>query len=111
VDLEVDIADVTLDFEALLRHLEPCGMGNPSPMLVTRGVRLSAPPKIVGDGGLKLCIDTVTRDPLEAIGWSMGPRIGEVDVSKTYDVVYRLERDEFRGKVRLQARLSDFRAA
>ncbi len=111
VDLEVDIADVTLEFEGLLRHLEPCGMGNPSPMLVTRGVRLSAPPKIVGDGGLKLCIDTVAREPLEAIGWSMGARIGEADTTRTYDIAYRLERDEFRGKVRLQARLADFRVA
>jgi single-stranded-DNA-specific exonuclease len=120
VDLEVDIADVTLEFEALLRHLEPCGMGNPSPMLVTRCVRLTAPPKIIGDGGLKLCIDTnpaeppagfKLREPLEAIAWSMGSRIGEVDTTKTYDIAYRLERDEFRGKVRLQARLADFRVA
>ncbi|MEP6999650.1 MAG: single-stranded-DNA-specific exonuclease RecJ [bacterium] len=110
VDMEVDIADVTLEFEALLRHLEPCGMGNPSPMLVTRGVRLASPPRTVGDGGLKLMIDTATRDPIEAIGWSMGPRIGELEMSRPFDIAYRLERDEFRGKVRLQARLADFRA-
>jgi single-stranded-DNA-specific exonuclease len=109
VDMEVDIADVTLEFEALLRHLEPCGMGNPSPMLVTRGVRLASPPRTVGDGGLKLMIDTGTRDPIEAIGWTMGARIGELDVSRPFDIAYRLERDEFRGKVRLQARLADFR--
>ncbi|MEO8623285.1 MAG: single-stranded-DNA-specific exonuclease RecJ, partial [bacterium] len=109
VDMEVDIADVTLEFEALLRHLEPCGMGNPSPMLVTRGVRLASPPRTVGDGGLKLMIDTVTRDPIEAIGWSMGSRIGELEMSRPFDIAYRLERDEFRGKVRLQARLADFR--
>ena len=109
VDMEVDIDHVTLEFEALLRHLEPCGMGNPSPMLVTRGVRLSSPPRIVGDGGLKLMLDAPGRDPIEAIGWSMGARIGELDTSRPFDIAYRLERDEFRGKVRLQARLSDFR--
>ncbi len=109
VDMEVAIDDVTLEFEALLRHLEPCGMGNPSPMLVTRGVRLAAPPRTVGDGGLKLMLQAGSRDPIEAIGWSLGGRIGELDVSRTFDVAYRLERDEFRGKVRLQARLSDFR--
>ena len=41
----------------------------------------------------------------------MGSRIGEVDTTKTYDIAYRIERDEFRGKVRLQARLADFRVA
>ena len=109
VDMEVAIEDVTLDFEALLRHLEPCGMGNPSPMLVTRGVRLASPPRTVGDGGLKLMLDAPARDPIEAIGWSLGARMGELDMTRTFDIAYRLKRDEFRGKVRLQARLSDFR--
>ena len=109
VDMEVAIDDVTLEFEAMLRHLEPCGMGNPSPMLVTRGVRLASPPRTVGDGGLKLMLAAPARDPIEAIGWSLGARIGELDMTRTFDIAYRLERDEFRGKVRLQARLSDFR--
>jgi single-stranded-DNA-specific exonuclease len=110
VDMEVDLADLTPGFEALLRHLEPCGAGNPAPMLVTRGVRLAAPPKVVGKGGLKLRIETETGEPLEAIGWTLGGRIRELDQSRPFDIAYRLERDEYQGVSRLQARLSDFRA-
>jgi single-stranded-DNA-specific exonuclease len=109
VDMEVALADITPGFEALLRHLEPCGMGNPSPTLLTRGVRLAAPPRSVGQGGLKLRIDTETGDPLEAIGWSLGHRIGEIDMHRPLDIVYRLERDEYQGVSRLQAKLSDLR--
>ena len=109
VDMEVALADITPEFEALLRHLEPCGMGNPSPMLVTRGVQLAAPPRRVGDGGLKLLIESTTGEPIEAIGWTLGGRIGELATTRAFDIAYRLERDEFRGKSRLQARLSDFR--
>ena len=109
VDMEVALADITTEFEALLRHLEPCGMGNPSPMLVTRGVRLAKPPRRVGESGLKLLIESATRDPIEAIGWSLGARIAELDVARPFDIAYRLERDEYRGVSRLQARLSDFR--
>ncbi|MDB4882598.1 MAG: hypothetical protein JWL95_1364 [Gemmatimonadetes bacterium] len=109
VDMEVALSDLTPGFEALLRHLEPCGMGNPSPMLVTRGVRLAAPPKIVGQGGLKLRLST-DDGPLDAIGWSLGARIREIDVDRPIDIAYRLERDEYQGVSRLQARLSDFRA-
>jgi single-stranded-DNA-specific exonuclease len=108
VDMEVSLADLTPGFESLLRHLEPCGVGNPSPMLVTRGVRLAAPPKLVGQGGLKLRIHTV-HEPLDAIGWSLGARIGEIDLNRPLDIVYRLERDEYQGVSRLQARLADFR--
>ena len=111
VDMEVALSDITPGFEALLRHLEPCGMGNPAPMLVTRGVRLAVPPRVVGETGLKLRIGTDGPDSLEAIGWSLGARIGELDVARPIDIAYRLERDEYQGKSRLQARLADFRSA
>jgi single-stranded-DNA-specific exonuclease len=111
VDMEVALADVTPEFEKLLHHLEPCGMGNPAPMLMTRGVRLSVAPRVVGTDGLKLRIDTGNGQSLEAIGWSLGPRIGELDVERPIDIAYRLERDEYQGVSRLQARLADFRSA
>ena len=111
VDMEVALADVTPEFETLLRHLEPCGMGNPAPVMLTRGVRLVSPPRVVGQGGLKLRIQTASSEPLDAIGWSLGARIGEIDISHPIDIVYRLERDEYQGVSRLQARLADFRSA
>ena len=37
------------------------------------------------------------------------PRIGELDVGTPIDVAFRLERDEYQGESRLQARLADFR--
>ena len=110
VDLEVELSDLTPGFEALLRHLEPCGVGNPAPTLVTRGVRLAAPPRVVGREGLKLRIETESGEPLEAIGWSLGSRIRELDLSRPFDIAYRLERDEYQGVSRLQARLTDFRS-
>ncbi len=111
VDMEIALDDITPAFEALLRHLEPCGMGNPSPVLVTRGVRLAAPPRIVGKGGLKLRIATSSGEPLEAIGWTLGARAGEIAPGATLDIAYRLERDEYQGVSRLQARLADFRVS
>ena len=109
IDLEVALADLTPGFESLLRHLEPCGLGNPSPMLLTRGVRLASAPRVVGQGGLKLRLQT-DHEPLEALGWSLGHRIGEIDVNRPLDVAFRLERDEYQGVSRLQAKLADFRA-
>ena len=109
VDLEVALDELTPAFEALLRHLEPCGMGNPAPMLVSRGVRLAGPPRRVGDGGLKLRLALESGESLDAIGWSLGARIGEIDVARPLDIAYRLERDEYKGVSRLQAKLADFR--
>ena len=111
VDMEVSLADLTPGFESLLRHLEPCGVGNPAPVLMTRGVRLASPPRVVGQegGGLKLRLETDAGAPLDAIGWSLGPRAGELDVARPFDIAYRLERDEWQGVSRLQVKLADFR--
>ncbi len=63
------------ELETLLRHLEPCGIGNPSPLFVTRGVTVAAPPRVVGKDGLKLVLADGERRELDALGWGMGPRI------------------------------------
>lgn len=108
VDLEVPLDQANADLESLLRHLEPCGIANPSPLLVTRGVTVAAPPRTVGKDGLKLVLKSDGVE-ITALGWGMAPRAKELDVGMTIDVAYRLERDEYRGESRLQARLADFR--
>ncbi len=108
IDLEVPLEQVNDDLESLLRHLEPCGMGNPSPLLLTRGLTVAAAPRVVGTDGLKLVLSDGDRR-LTALGWGMGPRLREVNEGATIDVAYRLERDVWNGESRLQARLADFR--
>ena len=105
VDLEIPISEATLELEALLRHFEPFGPSNPTPVLVSRGVRLAAPGRVIGDGHLKLRLQTDGSD-LEAIGWGMGALASELDVGSTVDIAYRLERDEWKGEARLQAKLA-----
>lgn len=109
IDVELPLASVTDDLEALLRHFEPFGVGNPSPVLASRAVRLADTPRVVGQDGLKL---QLARDggALEAIGWGMGTRARDLASSAPVDVAYRLERDSYRGVSRLVARLADLRA-
>ena len=108
VDLEIGFDQIDDELEALLRHVEPCGVKNPSPVFVTRGVTVAAPPKVVGRDGLKLLLRDGDRE-IVALGWGMGPRAKELDVGVTMDVAFRLERDEWNGQSQLQMRLADFR--
>jgi single-stranded-DNA-specific exonuclease len=109
VDLEIPFDEIDDELETLMRYMEPCGAGNPSPLLVSRGVTVAAPPRVVGKDGLKLFLHSNGRD-LTALGWGMAPRAREVSVGATIDIAFRLERDEYQGESRLQARLADFRA-
>jgi single-stranded-DNA-specific exonuclease len=106
VDLEVGIDRVNEDLEKLLRHFEPFGVDNPTPVLVARNVALASPPKLVGRDGLRLRLSTGAGE-IEAIGWGLAPRVAEFDVSTPVDIAFRLERDEYRGVSRLQARIAD----
>jgi single-stranded-DNA-specific exonuclease len=110
VDAEVTIDDVTDDLEALLRHFEPFGVGNPTPVFVARNVRLAAPPRVVGTDGLKLRIATSTLDR-DALGWGMGDLAAELSVEQPIDIAFRLERDTYMGESRLQLRIADIRPA
>lgn len=67
VDLDIALADATVDLEALLRHFEPFGAGNATPVLAARGVRLAAPPRVLRNGHLKLRLAADGRE-LDAIG-------------------------------------------
>jgi single-stranded-DNA-specific exonuclease len=108
VDLEVSIDGMDEKLESLFRHFEPFGIGNPTPVLLARNVTIARPPRTIGRDGLKLILDTGTGS-LEAVGWGMASRAGEFQPGGRVDVAFRLERDEYRGESRLQARIADIR--
>jgi single-stranded-DNA-specific exonuclease len=109
VDLELPLSEVSFDLEALLRHFEPFGAGNAAPVLLARGVHLAAPARVIGQGHLKLRLAQEGAH-LEAVGWGMGARAATLDPAAPIDVAFRLERDEWNGEARLQAKLADIRA-
>lgn len=102
VDLVISLADATADLERLGRYLEPCGMGNASPVFGVRGVRISGRAR-VGQGHLKGCLeDGEHRLPAIGFGWAdRVPWLGE----GLADVAFKLETNEWQSRVTLQARL------
>jgi single-stranded-DNA-specific exonuclease len=110
VDLDLPIDEAREALETLLRYFEPFGVGNPSPLFLSRGVRSVLPPRVIGRDGVKLGFDAGGRT-LQAVGWGMAERMDELTGTEVLDVVYRLERDEYRGTSTIQARLVDFAPA
>lgn len=110
VDLVLAAADLHEDLEALLRHFEPHGIGNPGPTFLVRGASVAGTPRVVAGDGLKLRIGT-SRGSVDAIGWGLAPRAAEASAGGRLDLVVRLERDEWQGVSRLQAKILDFAPA
>jgi single-stranded-DNA-specific exonuclease len=112
VDLDLPLADVTAELETILRYVEPCGMGNPAPVLMVRDVRVAGAVRAVGRDGLR-CVLTGPAGgaTLATVGWGIAARAAELAEGTPLDVAFRLERDEWNGNSTLQARLLDFRSA
>ncbi len=107
IDVELELDHATLELETVLRHFEPFGVGNPAPLFVARNVTAAAPPRIVGRDGLKLRLTGTSGAQIDAIGWGMAEMAPRIVPGAPLDVVFRLERDEYHGESRLQAKLAD----
>jgi single-stranded-DNA-specific exonuclease len=102
VDLELSLADVTADLERLCRHLEPCGMGNPSPVFGVREVQFAGR-QVVGQGHLKGFLRGGDCS-LETIGFQWADRVPWLG-DDPVDAAVKLETNEYLGRATLQARL------
>jgi single-stranded-DNA-specific exonuclease len=102
VDLLLPLEEATGELERLCRYLEPCGMGNPSPVFGARGIRFGGI-KRVGNGHLKGFLEG-GRDRLAVIGFQWADRVPWLDNSPV-DAAFRLEQNEWMGRTSLQARL------
>ena len=109
-DLELALRDADLELARWLDYLGPHGIGNPGPLFLARGVRLERP-RLVGETHLKAMLAN-GEGRLEAIGFGLAERHPpETLDGAPWDVLFRLERNEWRGRVRAQARLVDLRPA
>ena len=104
VDLEIGLDEATADLERLCRHLEPCGMGNPGPVFLTRDARLVSWSYIGAKNEHLRGVLETERGRLDAIGFQFADRTGWLG-SDPVDVAFRLERNVFRGQTQLQAKL------
>jgi single-stranded-DNA-specific exonuclease len=109
IDALVRLDELSLDLERLLRHLEPCGIGNPTPVFGATGVAVREA-RPVGTNHLRLLLeDAAGRIP--AIGFDWADRVDPAWWRAPVDVAFQLQQNEWRGDVSLQARIVEVRPA
>jgi single-stranded-DNA-specific exonuclease len=110
VDLELTADAVSDDLERWGRHLEPCGMGNPAPVFGMRQVRLASA-RVVGANHLRATIAS-SAGSLDAIAFNWADRAAALSTGDVpVDVAFRLERDSWKGRTALRARVLSLAAA
>jgi single-stranded-DNA-specific exonuclease len=107
-DCELSLLDVDLQLVHWMQYLGPHGIGNPGPLFLAREVGVDGP-RVVGDRHLKARL-LEGRSGLDAIGFGFGERHPPESLGAgAHDALFRLERNEWRGRVTPQARLVDLR--
>ncbi|MBN1459641.1 MAG: single-stranded-DNA-specific exonuclease RecJ [Armatimonadetes bacterium] len=109
IDAEVPLEELTLDTVSELHRLQPFGMGNPSPRLASRGVRLEDVAQI-GDGShLSLRLRSERGAQAPAVWFRAGELRQDLEPGRIVDVCYRPRVDEWNGVARVQLHVEDIR--
>ena len=109
IDVELPLEEVTWATHGLLGMLEPTGMENPQPVLISPGVEVQDKRTLGGGKHLKLVLRDGKGEARDAIWFRQGPLIDQVP--GRVDVVYTLDANEWNGRRRLQLHVQDLRPA
>jgi single-stranded-DNA-specific exonuclease len=107
LDCEVSFAELTMDFLEHHDRLHPFGIGNAQPMLLARGVKPGAAPRVLKEKHLLFNLRQ-ERGSTSAIYFNSA----EIELPRPpWDIAFRIERNEFRETVSLQVQIHAIRAA
>ena len=109
-DAEVEARELTVEAVADLDRLEPCGTGNPRPVLVLRGALIQSMSQVGRGRHLKLRLES-KGTPLDAIFFSAdGAELGLAPGGRV-DVAFYPQINEFRGTRSVQLQVADLHPA
>jgi single-stranded-DNA-specific exonuclease len=98
IHAELPLNRITPVLAGWLRKLEPLGHGNPEPVFVARGARLTAAPRTMKERHLRL---ELNQEPgpsgtMRAVGWDMAGRAAELGLraGSVIDIAYRIRENE-----------------
>ncbi len=111
IDCEISGLEVTPELCRALDRLEPCGQGNPAPLLAVRGARVLGTTTF-GSEGQHVRVALATGSGIvEATAFNKPSLADHLPRGRLIDACFGLELDSFQGFERVRARLRDLRPA
>ncbi len=105
VDAWITLGEADIDLLKAVEDLRPLGIGNPTPIWGTRGVRLVGKPRVVGKNHLKLEV-AAGGTQVDAIAFGMAGR--EIP-DGALDILYHVQENGYLGNRSIQLNIKDFR--
>ncbi|MAS95975.1 MAG: single-stranded-DNA-specific exonuclease RecJ [Verrucomicrobiales bacterium] len=107
IDAEIQFKELTLDLMESYELLRPFGAANPQPLFMSRAVRVTRQPRLIRDRHLKFRLE---QDGYELDGIYFNS--SKLDFPKPpWDIAFTIDRNEFRGRVRVNMVIQAVRKA
>lgn len=110
IDAEIQLKDITPSFYNILQQMEPFGPENMTPVFIAKGVRDTGFSRIVKEDHLKFVIQQGDTT-ITGIGFNMADKFSIVESGRPFDLVFKIDENEWNGNKNLQVRVEDVREA
>jgi single-stranded-DNA-specific exonuclease len=108
IDAEVLLSVLSFTVVAEIEKLEPHGIGNPRPLLLSGNVQVVGEPRVVGEQKNHLQLRLVQGNTqLKAIGWGMAEKAKELRPGAACSIVFHPSINEWNGRRDVQLELRD----
>jgi single-stranded-DNA-specific exonuclease len=109
IESEISLDEITSEVVGSLKRFAPFGPKNNRPNFFSRGLEVLDVPRIVGANHLKFRAGQGGVS-FDAIGFNLGQHLGRVNNgSRTVEMVYAVEENEYNGRKSVQLRIKDLR--
>lgn len=108
IDAEINFADIKKSFYDIICQMEPFGPDNMTPVFCTRGVTDTGWSKIVKDAHLRFVVKKQNHT-LTGIGFNMASKMPLLQSGQPFDLVYKIDENEWNGEKSLQLKVIDVR--
>ncbi|MBZ4190249.1 single-stranded-DNA-specific exonuclease RecJ [Niabella beijingensis] len=108
IDAEITFPEITPAFYGIVRQMEPFGPGNMTPVFIARNVTDSGFSRIVKENHLRFVVQQKGIQ-LTGIGFNMASKFPLLQSRQPFDLVFKIEENEWQGQKNLQLKVEDIR--
>ncbi|MFT4094969.1 MAG: single-stranded-DNA-specific exonuclease RecJ [Niabella sp.] len=108
IDAEITLKEVTPSFYSIIKQMEPFGPGNMAPVFLTKAVRNTGFSRILKEKHLRFSIQQEGIQ-LNGIGFNMAGKFPVIATGQPFDIVFKIDENEWNGQKSLQLRIEDVR--
>jgi len=110
-DMEISLDRITPKFFRIMNQMAPFGPGNMRPVFMTKNCIDGGKSRAVGGDLSHLKLDAIddSRSTLPGIGFGMADHISRIKSRNSFQLLYTVEENEFKGEISLQLKLKDIR--